>query len=136
MTWEATDRCKRLLSLWLWVGLWVVMFLTTHVPVASAGALPFRHGDKILHFGLYFLLTYLGGRYLRATGRRLSVPLLLVWAVVYCTYAAFDEWLQQFVGRSMSPSDWVWDVVGILAATATLAAMQSRRALSERRSTG
>lgn len=136
MTWEATDRSKRLLSLWRWVGLWVVMFLATHVPVPSAGALPLGHGDKVLHFGLYFLLTYLGGRYLRAKGRRLSLTLLLFWAVVYCTYAAFDEWLQQFVGRSMSLSDWVWDVVGILVATATLAAMRSRSALSERRSTG
>jgi VanZ family protein len=64
------------------------------------------------------------------------VTLLLFWAVVYCTYGALDEWLQQFVGRGMSLSDWVWDVIGVLVATATLAVTRSRSALSERRPTG
>jgi len=135
MTWQATDRSTRLLSLWLWVGFWVALFVAMHVPVPSANPLPIRHGDKVLHFGLYFLLAYLGGRYLRATGR-LSLTRLLVWAVTYCTYGALDEWLQQFVKRGMSLSDWVWDVIGVLVATAILATTRRRSALSERPSSG
>lgn len=135
MTWEAMDRSKRLLSLWFWVGFWVALFVATHVPVSSAGPLPLRHGDKVLHFGLYFLLAYLGGRYHRAIGR-LSLTRLLVWAVAYCAYAALDEWLQQFVKRGMSLTDWVWDVIGVLVATAILATTRRRSALSGRHSTG
>jgi VanZ family protein len=126
-----THRPKRLRNLWLWVGYWVTLFAATHVPMPSTGRVPVRYGDKILHFGLYFLLAWLGGRYLRASRRHVSLVLLLAWAAAYTAYAGLDEWLQQFVGRSMSLGDWVADVVGLAAATATLAAARTPTALSE-----
>ncbi len=131
MTLDEKHRSKMLRSLWLWVGYWVALFAATHVPIPARGVIPVRHGDKIIHFALYFLLTRLGGRYLHATGRRVSVVLLITWGVIYAAYAGLDEWLQQFVGRTMNLSDWLFDAAGIAAATVTLAAGRRLGALSE-----
>lgn len=116
---EDSPRQRR--SLRLWIGYWLGMFVVMHVPIVPRGAMAVQHGDKVTHFVLYFLLTWLGARYWRARGRRMSVGVLLGWAAVYTAYAAADEWLQQFVGRTTSMSDWVADVTGVVVATAILA---------------
>ncbi len=130
----ATDPMKRPRSVWrfrLWIGYWVALLVAAHVPVAGRGAIPIRHGDKILHFGLYFLLTWLGGRYVLAASRRSALVILLVWAAVYAAYGVADEGLQQFVGRTTSLSDWWADLAGIVAATAVLLLGRRSSALSE-----
>ena len=122
--------------LWLWIGYWVGMFVATHVPIAPSGLMTVRHGDKVIHFGLYFLLTTLGGRYWLTTRRRAPIAALLIWAAVYAAYGGVDEWLQDFFGRTGSTADWLANLAGIMAATAMLALRRSSAGLSEQRSEG
>jgi hypothetical protein len=107
-------------SLWVWLGYWLGLFIITHVPLVSGGHFRFRYADKTIHFVLYFFLTYLGGRYLSAIGRARSTMSLIGYAGMYAAYAAFDEWLQQYTGRTMSFTDWLADAGGIVLATVWL----------------
>ena len=91
-----------------------------HVPTTGLRRLSFNYADNIIHLVLYYLLVWLGGRYMFATGRVVSIAKLVGYAGIYGLYAAFEEWSQQFVGRSMSFSDWLTDVIGISLATAWL----------------
>ena len=88
-----------------------------HVPVVGVRPLSVDYVDKFIHFALYALLVCLGGRYSFGAGRAVSTATLLGYAGMYAAYAAFDEWLQQFVGRTMSLGDWLADAVGIVLAT-------------------
>ncbi len=127
---------------WVWIGYWVSLFVVMHVPVEGGGPTLVPHGDKIIHFGLYYLLARLGGRHQLAARRRQRAAGFslrghprglkpaahcLLWAVVYAAYAALDEWLQPFVGRTMSLGDWIADLIGISLATLTIA-LQRRSA--------
>lgn len=112
-------------SWWLWVGYWVGLFVVMHMPISRQVQVTIGYGDKVIHFGLYFMLARLGGRHLLARDHRPSVAAWLGWAVVYAAYAAADEWLQSFFGRSTSLGDWLADLTGIAAGTA-LAARRSR----------
>jgi hypothetical protein len=103
--------------LWVWLGYWLGLFFITHVPVVGVERLSFDYADKVIHLLLYFLLTWLGGRYWFVAGRAVSTATLIVYAGMYGVYAAFDEWLQQFVGRTMSLGDWLADAAGIVLAT-------------------
>lgn len=106
----------------VWLGYWCFLFVIMHTPVVGTGGLRFDFADKIVHFLLYGTLTLIGAW--RAGGAT-----LLGWAVVYAAYGALDEYLQQFVGRSTSFSDWLANIAGITAAT--IAAALWRRRLSE-----
>ena len=114
----------------LWIGYWACLFVVTHVPLAHTGSMALHHGDKVIHVGLYYLLTRLGGRHYLSTGSGVSVAVLLTWAAVYAAYAALDELLQPFVGRTMSLGDWVADAAGIAIATLALALRGRRAGLS------
>ncbi len=121
-------------ALWLWLGYWAALFTATHTPVPP-GLPVARFTDKVAHFFLYLLLTVLAARwYALAEGPApvQSAPLrsLIAWASVFILYAAFDEWLQQFVGRSMSAGDFAADVVGVVAATAILVRRRLVRPIS------
>ncbi len=122
-------------SRWVWIGYWVSLFVVMHVPVECGGPTLVPHGDKIIHFGLYYLLAWLGGRHQLAARRRQRAAgsslrgyphglkpaaRCLLWAVVYAAYAALDECLQPFVGRTMSLGDWIADLIGISLATLTI----------------
>ena len=107
-------------SLGVWLGYWLGLFIITHVPLVSGGYFRFRYPDKIIHSVLYFFLTYLGGRYLSAIGRARSTMSLIGYASMYAAYGAFDEWLQQYTGRTMSFTDWLADAGGIVLATVWL----------------
>ena len=117
---ELVRRLKWPRSRWLWIGYWAGLFVVMHVPIGAGGTAIVPHGDKIIHFGLYYLLTVLGGRHLLASRQRAPVAVLLLWAAVYAVYAAADEWLQPFVGREMSLGDWIADVIGVALATLTI----------------
>ena len=88
--------------------MWATMLLAAtswpdpHVPAVA-------HGDKLVHVALYAVLAWLAAR---ADG--LARPPRLGWIVAaVCTFAALDEWHQQFIpGRSMSTGDWVADSIG------------------------
>ena len=102
------------------------MFAATHLPL-SPGPPASRFADKIIHFVLYFMLVVLGARWFVPTGAMpptlTTAPRrILAWAAVFTAYAAFDEWLQQFVGRTMSGGDLLADTAGIAAATIILIA--------------
>lgn len=121
MTHDLNPRPRSKLRLWLWLGYWLALFIGMHVPVAGLRPLSFNYADKIIHLVLYFLLVWLGGRYLFVAGQAVSIAKLAGHAGVYFMCAAFDEWSQQFVGRTMSLSDWLTDVAGISLATLWLA---------------
>jgi len=88
-----------------------------HVPVIGVGPLDVDYADKLIHLVMYSLLVCLGGRYWIGTGRAVTTATLIAHAGMYAAYAAFDEWSQQFVGRTMSLSDWLADAAGIALAT-------------------
>lgn len=131
MTPDGGQSRQHLGSWWLWIGYWVGLFVVTHVPLGGKGPTVVPFADKLVHFGLYFVLVALGGRHLFATGRGRSLALLLTWAVVYAAYGAVDEWLQQFVGRTMSAGDWLADLTGVAAATVVLTLRRPAPSLSE-----
>lgn len=136
MTPDDTRRSRQSRRLWVWIGYWAGLFIVMHVPIGGTAARIVGKSDWIVHFALYFVLAWLGGRYIFAPDRGASIRTALGWAVVYALYAATDEWLQQFVGRTTSLTDWLWDLVGIAAATAVLALRQRHRVQSERAETG
>jgi len=105
---------------WVWFAYWAALFALTHVPKLGRLPSPTRHADKIVHFGLFFLLTLLGYFALSggAAGRRKRT--LLVWSALYLAYAAVDEWTQQFVGRTPSLADWLADATGVSLATVVI----------------
>lgn len=115
-------------NLLVWLGFWMALFVSTHIPVPDTGPFTIGRFDKLIHFGLFSVLTWLAARYFDSTGRS-SVRTLLVWAMIFTAYAALDEWLQQFVGRSMTLGDWVADTLGV--ATATLGLCVLARRISE-----
>ena len=119
----------------MWLGYWLAIFTVTHRPVPGGPGWQIPGADKIIHFLLYFVLVLLGGRYFRAVRPRPSVAQLLAWACAYAAYGAFDEWLQQFVDRSMSVFDWVADLLGIAAGTVLLL-LKRRTATGAKERTG
>jgi len=115
----------------LWLIFWAMMFTATHIPTRVPQGARFPHADKVVHFGMFFLLAWIGGRRLHAATGLLAGGALVGWAVVYAAYAFIDEWLQPFVGRSMTLGDWLADAGGIIAATVLLAVSRQKRTLSE-----
>jgi VanZ family protein len=100
--------------------------------MSGATSIPVRHGDKFIHFGLYALLVWLGGRRIVLCGQPDVRQALLRWAVIYAVYAVLDEWLQSFVGRTASVGDWLCDVGGITIVSTILIIRASGGKLSER----
>ncbi len=115
----------------VWLAFWALMFVATHVPMPSGGGFRIKHADKVVHFVMFFLLTWIGGRRLRASTGILAGGALVGWAIVYGGYAALDEWLQQWVGRSMTLGDWIADALGVAVASAVLFLQRKKPPLSE-----
>ena len=88
---------------WVWLGYWFALFIATHTPMAR-GLIPGCQTDKIIHFVVYYFLTALSAWARTGVGRR-SGRRDLAWAGVFLAYGAADEWLQSFVGRTMSLGD-------------------------------
>lgn len=124
-------ECRHRISLrarsGIWLGYWTLLFIATHVPVLPGAHMP-RFTDKVIHFGLFFVLTLLGGYRHAVSPRPARSRLLLPWAALYAAYAGVDEWLQQFVGRDTDVYDLVANLVGVAVATALLAALWRPRA--------
>jgi hypothetical protein len=126
---------RRRRRLVLWVSYWAGLFVLTHTPVVGGGRFHFDYADKLAHFVLYFVLTLVGSYYL-GTRRPLSSATILLWSGIFAVYGMLDEWLQQFVGRSMTLSDWLADAGGIAVATVWLVWRSRRAKLSEQAGSG
>jgi VanZ family protein len=91
-----------------------------HIPKVGMGGLAIKGGDKVLHFCLYFLLAWLGGKAILSRSGRLRLSLLVLWSLVYIVYGGLDEWTQQYVGRTTSLHDWLADGAGVASAAVVL----------------
>ena len=127
MTMSRDPLRRRFRWLMAWLAYWVGLFVLMHVPITRYPLLTHPGSDKAIHFVLYGLLTWLGGRYQIA---RMDPPrglVLVGWAIGYAIFCAFDEWLQQFVGRTASLVDWLADVMGVAVGTTVLILTHHRR---------
>lgn len=112
---------------WIWLGYWLGMFAMTHTPVPPNTLHVPAGGDKVIHFGLFVGLVWLGTRYQLAVGGKLKLGLWIKWCLIYAAYAGADEWLQRFVHRTPSLFDWLADLAGIVITTALLVFIHRRR---------
>ena len=106
---------RQLLSARSWLialaGYWVALFTATHWPKHIL-AMPGGDFDKLAHFVAFSLLAVIIACAVRARHRRLTWRALLIIWVAILIYAALDEILQSFVGRSCDFRDWLADAAG------------------------
>ncbi len=90
---------------------WVFLFCATHFPKLE---LPLRvpQPDKLAHFVAFGLLAFLLWKFAESFRRPVSPGFAPRAFLIIAAYAAFDEWLQQFVGRSTSLIDFLADLGG------------------------
>jgi VanZ family protein len=108
---------------------WLFLFSVTHLPFLRLD-MPYAPSDKVAHLGAFGLLAFLFWRFVEGLGRPLSGRFVYIAAFWLYAYGAFDEYLQQFVGRSTDLDDWVCDVCGI---TVVLVLLEWRRRKALRR---
>jgi VanZ family protein len=104
-------------ALAVWIGFWVFAFAATHVPVPKDAPRGPEGLDKLIHFGLYGLLTLLGARCVESYHETPNRDWVWPWALLYALYALFDEWSQAWVGRDTSLGDFIADLLGIAFAS-------------------
>lgn len=98
---------------------WVFLFTSTHLPRLRV-PLPTPAADKVLHLAAFGLLAFLFWRCAEAIRRPVSPTFVWFALIVLAAYAAVDEYLQSFVGRSADLADWLANVVGIGAVLGVL----------------
>lgn len=104
---------------------WIALFAATHYPrVPLPGELP--QGDKLVHFAAFGVLAFLFWHFVRAR-RPLGDRFAWVSGISLVAYAAFDEYLQQFVGRHTDPMDFAANTAGIVCILAILELSRRRR---------
>lgn len=113
---------------WLAIVYWAALFVATHIPIpqlpmADAGS------DKVVHVVAFAGLGFLTALWL-AVGGWFTVRHLIGLLAVLFVYAAFDEWLQQFVNRQTDPADWVADVIGATMGVGSVFLLQAIRPLN------
>jgi VanZ family protein len=96
----------------VFLAYWIFLFCLTHFPGLTIDV-PIRAPDKIAHVGAFGLLAFLFWRFAQTVWHPLSDRFVFVALGGLVAYAAVDELLQQFVGRSTDLVDWACDVVGI-----------------------
>jgi len=104
---------------------WIVLFIATHAPaVRIPGEIP--HSDKLVHFGAFGFLAFLVWRFAQAWR---SIGDRFVWGAGagLIAYAAFDEYLQQFVGRFTDLADFGANTAGIVSVLTVLELVRRRR---------
>ena len=90
---------------------WIFLFVMTHLPRPRIG--PILQGDKILHTLAFGALAFFFWRFAEAVQGRLSWRFAWLAFLWLGAYAGFDEWLQQFVGRSTDIVDWLFNLLGM-----------------------
>lgn len=128
------DWPERWRRLWLRLlpSYWLFLFVVTHLPRLHLPDMVPQE-DKIAHVIAYGLLALLLWKFAESV-RRAPLGPRFVWVAlaVLAGYAALDEYLQSFVGRTASVGDWLADMLG---AALVLAAMELRRRALHRRGT-
>lgn len=115
-------NARRWLPPLLWAG--VILFGTSlpqeAVPVQTAGI------DKVLHFSIYTVFSYLLTRQISdITTRWRAAAAAVVFAMVF---GAIDEWHQRFIpGRSTEFADWRADTIGAVVGALACVAIRHRR---------
>ena len=112
---------------WMWLGYWLGMFVLTHIPVPLPPVPVPAGSDKVVHFGMFAVLVWLGTRYQLAVTPIPKLRRWVAWGLIYATYAGADEWLQRYANRTPSLFDWLADVAGIATATVLLVFVHRRR---------
>ncbi len=115
---------KRPLALVALPVYWVALFIATHYPrVRLPDEIP--QSDKIAHFSAFGLLTLLFWAFTRV---RHQIGPRFVWvsAPGLVAYAAFDELLQQFVGRYTDVDDFLANASGIATVSIILELLRRR----------
>ncbi len=108
---------------------WIALFIATHYPrVRIPDQIP--GNDKLVHFTAFGLLAFLRWRFELA---RRPIGNRFVWVTtgVLILYAAFDEYVQQFVGRFTDPLDFLANAGGIIGVLAVLELHRRWRPLPE-----
>jgi VanZ family protein len=98
---------------------WISLFALTHFPKLEFNA-PISAPDKYAHIGAFGLLAFLFWRFVETIRRPLSGRFVWFAAIWLIGYAAFDEYLQQFVGRTTDLGDWLCDAAGMAVVLAVL----------------
>jgi VanZ family protein len=95
---------------WMTLAYWAALFVATHVPLPPLPATGVG-SDKVAHLAAFAGLGFLAALWL-SLAVKLTVGRSLLLLAVLTVYGAFDEWLQQFVGRFTDFDDWVANVAG------------------------
>lgn len=107
-------RICRYARKWTWLLYALALFVGTHIPIPETFDELVTVWDKVIHAGAYFGLGSLtAAAFFQAAPPRVPVVSMTVGLL---GYAALDELLQGFVGRSPDPTDWMSDAAGILLA--------------------
>lgn len=97
---------------------WVLLAVATHYPrVRIPGEIP--NSDKVVHLVAFGLLALLFWRFFAAR-RLLGARFVWIAAAILISYAALDEYLQQFFGRTTDAVDFAADAAGIAVVLAVL----------------
>ncbi len=123
-----TERMHRTIALTITSIYWAGMFIATHLPPTRVPRT--RVSDKVTHFTAYAILAGLLLWSLRQIG---FSPRAAAWLVVTIAliYAALDEYLQIFVGRICSMSDWLANAAGVIAVAAVAVVIGALRDVRE-----
>lgn len=107
------------IAVFVFVAYWLLLFVATHVPQIPVRQ-PVTMFDKVAHFFAYALLAWLAALVLRLKHRMHWGSYALLLAGI-AAYAAVDEWLQPYFGRTADRGDWIADLFGAAAGLATFA---------------
>ncbi len=92
---------------------WMLLFALTHLPRLEFDV-GIAESDKYAHALAFAGLAFLYWRALATAYPVRSVRFALAAAAVLLGYAAVDEWLQRFTGRSVELRDWLYGAAGIV----------------------
>lgn len=101
---------------------WIFLFSASHFPKLELGG-P-SSSDKFAHVVAFGLLAFLFWRFVETLRRPVGRGFVWTAAVWLIAYAALDEYLQQFVGRTTDSADFLANTSGIVC---TLAILEWRR---------
>jgi len=100
------------------VGLyWPALFVATHIPLPTELVRSAGMSDKTMHFLAYLALVSIAwfavSPFEKVNWKNKKVWIILAAVILY---GAFDEWLQDFVGRSSEMFDFFADIAAALTA--------------------
>jgi VanZ family protein len=95
----------------------IAIFLQSSIGKIDLPYLGFKWHDKVLHFIVFGILSFLIARSFKKTKISSFNKYYMIWAVVLTgLYGFIDEYHQYFVpGRSSTVGDWVADMLGAIA---------------------